>query len=140
LKLFADDIPVVEGDGGDVTIKVEEDVYVLTNDNFDLIVLSKPIILVEFYAPWCGHCKNLEPIYKQLAQKFADNNDLVIAKIDATANDYPELYDVSGFPTLYFLRRNDKNNPSLYHGDRSLEDLTKFVNSMLEHDKGKDEL
>lgn len=46
------DIPVIEGHGGDLKITVESDVLVLDEDNFDLIVLSKPLILVEFYAPW----------------------------------------------------------------------------------------
>jgi protein disulfide-isomerase A4 len=119
----------------------EGPVTVVVGETFDsLVTQSDKNVLIEFYAQWCGHCKKLEPIYKQLAQKYSNNNNLVIAKIDATLNDYPELYDVSGFPTIYFLRRNDKMNPSLYLGDRSLEDLTKFVDSMLEHDTGKDEL
>lgn len=53
---------MVEGDGGDVKITLEEDVLVLTNDNFDLLVLSKPIMLVEFYAPWCGELHFFDPI------------------------------------------------------------------------------
>lgn len=121
--------------------RIEGPVTVVVGETFEsLVTKSDKNVLIEFYAQWCGHCKKLEPIYKQLSLKFADNENLVIAKIDATANDYPESYDVSGFPTIYFVRRNDKNNPSLYTGDRSLEDLIKFVNAMLEHTIDRDEL
>lgn len=44
-------------------------------------------VLVEFYAPWCGHCKTLEPKYVELAEKLAYNKNLVIAKMDSTANE-----------------------------------------------------
>lgn len=63
-------------------ITVEEDVYVLTEDNFDLIVLSKPIILVEFYAEWCGHCRQLAPEYSKAA-KILKEFGIPLAKVDA---------------------------------------------------------
>ena len=53
-------------------------------------------VLIEFYAPWCGHCKSLAPKYDELAEKLKDNEDLVIAKLDATSNDYPSDYEVRG--------------------------------------------
>jgi protein disulfide-isomerase A1 len=59
-------------------------------------------VLLEVYAPWCGHCKNLEPIYKRLAERFKGITSVVIAKIDGTANEHPDL-NADGFPSLMFF-------------------------------------
>lgn len=93
--------------------------------NFEEEVMqSKKDILIEFYAPWCGHCKTLEPVYKKLAKQLSKSNeDVVVGKMDATANDVPPLFKVSGFPTIYFLRANEKDNPVPFTGDRSLKKL-----------------
>lgn len=49
----------------------DKDVVVLTDSNFDeLVMQSKDIWLVEFYAPWCGHCKKLEPEWNEAASKL----------------------------------------------------------------------
>lgn len=52
----------------------DNSVRVLVGKNFSEVVMDDTKdVLVEFYAPWCGHCKNLEPIYAELAQKLKDN-------------------------------------------------------------------
>ena len=80
---------------------------------------------LEFYAPWCGHCKKLTPIYDELGAKMADEN-VEIVKMDATANDVADGYDVRGFPTLYWLPADTKK-PEAYQGGRELDDFVKFI-------------
>lgn len=103
-------------------------VKVVVGKTFDKIVLDKTKdVLIEFYAPWCGHCKSLEPIYKELGKAVKKEKNLVIAKLDATANDVPEQFRVEGFPTIYFAPANNKENPLKYDGDRTLEGFTKYL-------------
>jgi protein disulfide-isomerase A1 len=107
-----------------------EAVYTLVGKSFDEVVLDDTKdVLVEFYAPWCGHCKTLAPKYEQVAQAFADAKDkLVIAKIDSTENDTPNSgVEVQGFPTLYFFPAGSKSKPIAYEGARSVEDLIAFI-------------
>jgi protein disulfide isomerase family A protein 3 len=101
-------------------------VKVAVAKNFEeLVVESEKDVLVEFYAPWCGHCKKLTPIYDELGEKMADEN-VEIVKMDATANDVPSGYDVRGFPTLYWLPAGTKK-PVSYDGGRELDDFVKYI-------------
>jgi len=101
----------------------------LIPSNFDSVVLKsgKPA-LVEFFAPWCGHCKTLAPIYEELAQNFEFASDKVsIAKVDADSEkSLGKRFGVQGFPTLKWFDGKSET-PEDYNGGRDLESLTKFV-------------
>lgn len=102
-------------------------VYTLVGSTFESIVKnSAKDVLVEFYAPWCGHCKKLEPIYKQVAQKLENVRSVVVAKIDATANDV-EGVEVDGFPTIKFWRADKKDSPLDYDGDRDVDSFVAWL-------------
>lgn len=106
--------------------KNDEPVKIIVGDNFESLVLtSDKYVLVEAYAPWCGHCKKLAPIYEDLAKKLESENFITIAKMDATENEHP-LMPVTGFPTLKLFKPNSRT-PVDYTGDRSLKDLVKFL-------------
>ncbi|PGH19434.1 protein disulfide-isomerase domain [Polytolypa hystricis UAMH7299] len=101
----------------------------LIPSNFDKVVFKsgKPG-LVEFFAPWCGHCRTLAPIYEELGHLFAHASDKVhISKVDADANrSLGKKFGVQGFPTLkWFDGKSEK--PVEYEGQRDLESLAKFV-------------
>lgn len=103
-------------------------VKVLVGKNFDEVVKDKTkAVLVEFYAPWCGHCKKLAPIWDELGEKFKDRDDIVIAKMDSTANEV-ESVKIQSFPTLKYFPK-DSDEIVDYKGGRTLDDFVKFLES-----------
>ncbi|ODM96088.1 Protein disulfide-isomerase [Orchesella cincta] len=101
-------------------------VKILVASNFDDVALNKEKdVLVEFYAPWCGHCKQLAPIFDKLGEKFKDHPTIVIAKMDATVNEL-EHTKINSFPTLKLYKKGD-NKIVEYNGERTLEGLAKFL-------------
>ncbi|CAK9084638.1 unnamed protein product [Durusdinium trenchii] len=87
-------------------------------------------VLLEVYAPWCGHCKKLAPIYEQFAQKMQDEGrPLVVAKLDGDANGIPFAgFDYTGFPTLFYLSPSSEQITKV--SERTLEGLVSFVTKM----------
>jgi protein disulfide-isomerase A6 len=102
----------------------------LTPDNFDTVVNGDKSVFVEFFAPWCGHCKNLAPVWDELSEAFKKESNVVIAKVDADAHrDLGTRFGVSGFPTLkLFVKGADVTAPTDHNGGRELDDLVQFVN------------
>uniref|UniRef100_A0A6U1MBH6 protein disulfide-isomerase n=1 Tax=Fibrocapsa japonica TaxID=94617 RepID=A0A6U1MBH6_9STRA len=106
----------------------EDGVIVLETDNFQEAIDSNELILVEFYAPWCGHCKKLAPIYDELGEKFEGVDSVMIAKMDATANEIDhDGVNVKGFPTIIYFPGSDKSNPVTYQGARDLDGFVEFL-------------
>jgi len=104
-------------------------VTVLTAANFDSIALDEnKNVLVEFYAPWCGHCKRLAPTYDELALAFSSEKDVVIAKVDASAEEsLGTKYGIKGYPTLKWFGKGT-TEPEDYDGGRSLEEFVSWIN------------
>jgi len=105
-------------------------VYTLVGSAFERIALDvTKDVLVEFYAPWCGHCKELKPKYDKVGKHFHGDSNIVIAAVDSTENDVPGL-DVEGFPTIYFFPASaeGKASPVLYEGERTVDGFIKYIN------------
>ncbi|KAJ0398962.1 hypothetical protein P43SY_008188 [Pythium insidiosum] len=108
----------------------ESNVIVLTTENFEHLTQAATGAttgdwLVEFYAPWCGHCKKLVPTYEQVADEL--KGVVNVAKVDATEN--PELgkrFGIRGYPTILLFRQGKMFK---YSGPRTTEELTRFARS-----------
>lgn len=114
--------PIPETQEGPVTV-------VVAHNYNDVVIDNDKDVLLEFYAPWCGHCKALAPKYEELAGLYAADADasskVIIAKVDATANDVPD--DIQGFPTIKLFPAGSKDAPVTYSGARTLDDLVAFI-------------
>lgn len=104
----------------------EDGVVILTDKNFDEFISSHEYVLVEFYAPWCGHCKKLAPEYSQAAQQLSQHTPYVpLAKVDATSEkEVASRYNIMGYPTLKFFI---KGQPIEYQGGRTGQDMVDWV-------------
>uniref|UniRef100_A0A669AX96 protein disulfide-isomerase n=1 Tax=Oreochromis niloticus TaxID=8128 RepID=A0A669AX96_ORENI len=104
-------------------------VKVLVGKNFEEVAFNpSKNVFVEFYAPWCGHCKQLAPIWEKLGEKYKDSADTIVAKMDSTANEI-DAVKVHSFPTLKFFPAGEERKVIDYNGERTLEGFTKFLES-----------
>ena len=105
-------LPVL-GSGG------KDEVVELTESNFKKLVLgSEDMWLVEFFAPWCGHCKNLAPHWSKAAKEL--KGKVKLGAVDATVHQsLAQQYGVQGYPTIKYFPQGIKSGPEEYNGGRS---------------------
>ena len=120
---------ILAATGASAFYTAKDDVIVLTPENFaKKVEKSKSLWIVEFYAPWCGHCKHLTPEWKKAAAALKG-----IAKVGAVdADAHRELgskFGVSGFPTIKII---DGKNTIEYEGGRTAKDIVAAVLKQIE--------
>ncbi|CAH1107569.1 unnamed protein product [Psylliodes chrysocephalus] len=121
--------------------QIDPSILKLTDSNFKQQLQKNDIVLVMFYAPWCGYCNKMKPDYFKAAKDLsAKGYPQCMAMVDCTENPtISDEYNISGFPTLK-LFKNGKFVMD-YTGKRTHEDLKEFVLKYIESTKGrKDEL
>merc|ERR1712086_333538 len=100
----------------------------LSMDNFvEIVTDAKKHVVVEFYAPWCGHCKEFAPTYDKIAEKYSGNDEIVIAKLDSEAHAvFAKMYKVTSYPTIKVFKKADKKG-AIFEGERNEEALSEFI-------------
>ncbi|XP_069107179.1 thioredoxin domain-containing protein 5-like [Argopecten irradians] len=109
-------------------------VFPLDQESFPEVV-ADGVTFVKFYAPWCGHCKRLAPVWDELSIKFIGSSFIRLGKVDCTVEKLLcKLHKVRGYPTLLLFR--DGEMISEYSGARDVGSLEKFVRTNAEsHDE-----
>jgi protein disulfide isomerase len=110
----------------------DEPVKIVVGDSWETIVEDGARdVLIEQYAPWCGHCKSLAPVLDKVAEALKETTTLVIAKMDATVNDAPKAYKAKGFPTMHFFPAGKEGIQ--YDGGREAADFVSFFQKHATH-------
>jgi thioredoxin 1 len=101
-----------------------------TDINFEKEVLkSKELVLVDFWAPWCGPCQMMGPIIEELAEEYQDKS-IKIGKLNVDENeDIPARYNIMSIPTLIFFK--DGKPIEQLVGVQNKNDLKKKIEGLL---------
>jgi len=108
-------------------ISNEEPIKIVVGRQFNDIVVEDKDVLLMIEAPWCGHCKKVQPTYQKVAEKLTLlSPEIVVAKIDGTANEIGDRrFKFQSFPTIYWKKAGA--TPVKYAGDRSYNNFMTFV-------------
>ena len=114
------------GDASGGNFLEEEGVIILNSANIEQALKEFKYLVIEFYAPWCGHCKKLQPEYNKAATTLKNQKSTVrLAKVDGNAeNELLEKYKIEGFPTLKFFVDGKEEQ---YHGGRTEQSIIKWL-------------
>nr|AAH45330.1 Zgc:55398 [Danio rerio]AAI64628.1 Zgc:55398 [Danio rerio] len=110
-------------------ITEDKDVLILHSVNFDRALSENKYLLVEFYAPWCGHCRSLEPIYAEVAGQLKNaSSEVRLAKVDAIEEkELASEFSVDSFPTLKFFKEGNRQNATTFFGKRTLKGIKRWL-------------
>lgn len=107
-------------------------VLTLTADTFEQAVADHSFLVVEFFAPWCGHCKHLAPEWEKAATALKGDTSagqtITLAAVDATVErSLAEKFHIGGFPTIKIFEGNSASSPSDYEGPRQAEGIITYL-------------
>lgn len=99
----------------------------LTDTNFNALVMDSPDLwLVEFFAPWCGHCKNLAPEWENAAKQL--KGSVQLGAVDATEHQsLASKYGVKGYPTIKMFPAGKKKKAKDYQGPREAAGIVSYA-------------
>jgi thioredoxin 1 len=101
----------------------------LADSDFDALIRAKGIVLIDFFAPWCGPCRAFEPIFLELAREFQGIATLEKVNIDSSPA-LAERYAVRSIPTLIFFK--DGIAVETFVGARTREDVAKRLRTLIQ--------
>ncbi|KAF1494356.1 Protein disulfide-isomerase A2, partial [Pygoscelis antarcticus] len=102
-------------------------VKVLVGKTFEQVAFDETKnVFVKFYAPWCSHCQAMAAAWEKLGERYKDHEDIVIAELDATANELENI-TINGFPTLHYFPAGPGRKMVEYKSARDVETFSKFL-------------